>query len=174
MSVKFSVKIQETKPTELMQRSFNGMVKRSMEKAGEMWIKEFLPIHFTPKAVQRYRYAKRSDTLNAIKRRARQITNEAGVKVPMEKPPSPFVWTGEMKREVLGRSVDEFNIRTTATSNKVKAKVPVRIPHPLNPKNAGEIPRLVRDEIKAMKVVTVEALGKELNDFKKFRTSTIS
>lgn len=158
--ITFKTYIRKNKPPEIMQREFNSLVREALTEAAKWWIEHFLPLHFEPSAVRRYGYAARKAEHNAIKRRARMVKKPgtAQTYVPAPKPPAPLVYTGELKREVLSRPVSAFKIKATATGKKQKVRVPVRIPHPINPKNSGELTKLVNEELKMMHFVAMETL----------------
>lgn len=161
--------------TSLPQRELNEITRTALTAAAQLWIKEFLPLHFIPSATQRYGYAPRNAKYRAIKRRAEKIriAEFSNVFVPAPSPPSPLVWTGELKKEVLGRPLSEYNIKARATSNKQQVRVPVKIPHPLNPKNSGEITKLITLEILAMQNEAMKVFRKELEKRQTTKTETI-
>ncbi|WP_166820517.1 hypothetical protein [Thalassoroseus pseudoceratinae] len=162
--ITFQTYIKKKKPADIMQREFNALVREALIEAAEFWIKEFLPLHFESSAVRRYGYAARKSYYNKLKRRARMILKPGTAQqyVPAPKPPGPLVYTGELKKEVLSRPVSAFKIKATATGKKQKVRVPVRIPHPINPKNSGELTKLVNEELKMMHRVATEALKERL------------
>jgi len=150
--VAYTVLVRRLRPTWMGNTSeFNKLVKRALWTAGRLWLMTFRQRHFEPGAKQRYRYADRTFRWNYKKAYGRNPSRNRSRNLPLHpRQVQDLVYTGDLKAAVLGRPVDAFNIETTATSNRVRARVRVPLPHPLNPKNRGEVTRLNREEFRAM------------------------
>lgn len=145
----FTVRLTRLRPPDVAKSQFNGWVRAGLVEAAKYWIANYLPLHFQRGAEQRYNYAPRTRRTHAIKARAAQrglIYSPKGGEVPYAGPPAPWVWTGDAKQALLGRSPDSFNIRPTATSNTQKVVVPLPIGHPINPRHKGELTVVTRAE----------------------------
>lgn len=176
MVATLSTKIKEKgNSASLMRRELNDATREALRAAAKFWIKKFLPLHFELQAVQRYGYAARDRVYRRIKREIERIkiAEFSDVTVPAPKPAKPLVWTGEMRDEVLGRPLSEYKIKARATAKKQTVKVPVRIPHPLNPKNSGELTRLINEEIRAMQRIALAKFEVELRKIEGQKTETI-
>ncbi len=145
----FTVRVSKLRPPDVAKNDFNKWVRQGLVEAAKYWIVHFLPLKFQRGAEQRYSFAPRTRRTHAIKARAAQrgtIRAPSGADVPYAGPPSPWVWTGDAKQALLGRSPDSFNIRATATSNVQKVVVPLPIGHPINPRHKGELPHVIASE----------------------------
>lgn len=154
----FRVKVTAMRPATMMVRAWNHLIAGAYRLAGEYWVEHFLPLHFTAGAVQRYSYAARTRRYLERKRFAKALRDGKGNWFVPIKPPLPLVYSDQLRKDVLGRNKSAFNIRATATSNKHQVRVPVRIPHPLNPKNAGEIVRWNDQEKEILRGVIMQAM----------------
>lgn len=163
---KLSIVIKQERPPELLQKNLNEIVRRVLVQVAQMWIVRFRELHFGPGAVQRYSYVARSAKYNAIKRRALTVKDWQGREVTAPKPPSPLVWSGSLRDAVLKKSPADFNIVARATSNRQTVSVKIPIPHPLNPKNAGEIGRLIPSEVREMQEFAVQLFLAEIEKLK--------
>lgn len=146
----WKIRIRRQRPPGMMLREFNGYVRQAMHGAGEYWVTHILPLHFLPSAVHRYAYISRTERYLRRKRRATRVREWRGQWVNAVQPPLPLVWSDALRRSTR-RPLSEWNIRATATANRQKVVVPVRLPHPMNPKNAGEITRVNNEDIRNMR-----------------------
>jgi len=111
-----------------MQKDWNKLVRSVMEEVGEVWVQEFMPLHFKPGATKRYGYKIRSEQWKAYKRR---LFGES----------KPLIFTGQMRDQLLANA--GIRIVARATNNRASVRVKMPIPHPLNPKaGKGELGRL--------------------------------
>jgi hypothetical protein len=78
-----------------------------------------------------------------------------------------------MRDKLLNRAPQDFNLRIAATSKKQTVRVPLPTPHPLNPKNASEPGRLIKEEIVAMQKVATAAYKRELDSLKGYSVKRI-
>lgn len=150
MVATFAVQIKRHRNLADTQRQFNQIIREVLIETGQYWAREFLPKHFEPGASGRYGYAPREERTRRIKRYAKQVHRWDGAVVPLADNPRPLVFTGELIEDVLGRDPANFSVRATATSNRQRVVVKVPLPHPLNPKNKGEVTRLIPSELRAM------------------------
>lgn len=133
--ITFKVLIKRTQSVGMKQAEFNRAVKWALTEAGLMWVQEFLPRHFETMAFGRYNYAPRG---RGYQERKRRVTGMQ---------PIPLVFFGELRSTVLAnRGKGLIRVVATATANRQQVRVPVRIPHPINPKNKGELVRTTKDE----------------------------
>ncbi|WP_145257853.1 hypothetical protein [Planctomycetes bacterium Pan216] len=126
------------------------MVRNSLHEAAVMWIREFLPLKFLPGNSQRYTFARRSRKTLEIKKRAKFYRpfsrNKFAVKVPAAEPRISWIRTGTTRDLMTKREASSFNIKKTATSSKQTVRVPLKLGHPINPKNVGEISEVLPSE----------------------------
>ena len=149
-----------------MLKVFNNTVRIAMEKVGYYWRDNFLPLHFTPGAVQRYNYVARSDRWQNIKRKAQWVTKRGFVRdgkrygagvgevVPATQPPLPLVWTNELRESVLPGS--HLVAKATATSNKVTVRIPIKLPHPMREIHAKELVKINAEENRKLSSMAVQ------------------
>lgn len=152
----------------IAQKKINDAFRLGGQEAGWWWINNCLPRHFTFAAYQLYGYARRSFRWNQKKLNAKRAYSvNTGASYPAEQPPVPMVWTGELRRHVLGRT-NSYQVKATAkfaTGDRkqiVRVSVPVGIPHPINPKNAGELTRIAPSEFRQMKSIVFQRARKLL------------
>lgn len=157
--IKFRAMVKRELDFQVMASKINEMTRVALTSIGMLWISDFLPLHFLPSAVQRYGYTARSRRTLARKYKKNGST-------------APLVDTGKFRDSVLHKSPLDFNIVARATTNKQTVKVKVPVPHPLNPKNAGEIRQSVNAEWKAMSNEGKAAFMLELDKLKLQRTNT--
>lgn len=174
MPVTFEVQITELRPAEMLQRVFNGLVRQALEAAARFWLRAILPRHFEPAASARYNYRGRSARWRRIKAEVTTIRKRDGSLVNAPKPPAPLVWSGDMKKDVLGKPIDSFTVRATATSNRQIVRVRVPLPHPIHPANAGELTRLNEPDRQEMQAVAVAELKRLLADVRSQQQTTIT
>jgi len=111
-----------------MQKDWNALVRAVMEEVGELWVEQFMPLHFRPGATNRYGYRIRSDAWKEYKRRIYGHSK-------------PLIETGLMRDRLLANA--GIRIVARATNKKASVRVKMPLPHPLNPKaGKGEIGRL--------------------------------
>ena len=126
--ITFKVLIKQTKSVGMKQAEFNRAVKVALTEAGLYRQDNFLPFHFDRMAFGRYNYAPR---LSKYQEKKRRITHNE---------PIPLVFLGELRDYVLSnRQKGHIRVIATATATRQQVRVPVRMPHPLNPKNRGEL-----------------------------------
>lgn len=176
--IPFSVTIKQSRPPEIMQREFNGMVRAALLQVGIYWVKHFLPKHFEPGAVQRYSYTARKPKYNAKKYKAELLKLPSGAKVRNpnfgQRQACPLVYTGEWRKLTLAKTPGDFNYKLTSTATKTMVRVPVPIPHPIPVKYANEIGRLTTDEMRTLHRVASEWLKMELSRWRAPRTTKIA
>lgn len=111
---------------------------------------EVLSRKFEPSAFARYGYPPRSGKWNEIKRRGSERLG-----VPPMSPPIALVWTGaaghplSVRETVLGGVASGETLRRAqgiARGERMELRVKIPIPHPLNPRNAGELKSITADE----------------------------
>lgn len=158
-----SVYIKDAKPPEMARRQFNAIVRLGLEAAARHWITHFLPLHFDPRAVQRYQYDARGRRYLERKRRGGPVRAwRSAATVPAPRPAAPLVYTGELKRTLLEKPPNSYRLVLAATANKQTVRVKIPFPHPLRPENAPELVRLTNDEIAEMQRVAIETVRREL------------
>lgn len=143
----------------LAQRRINDIFRQGGRMASQWWIDNCLEKHFTPQATALYNYRLRSSRWQAIKQRARIITDKVtGQTFHATQPPAPMVWTGRNRDYVLSRR-GSYQAEATAKfargAGEQKVSVIVKIPlaHAINPQNSGEITRLNKDELRKMRSI---------------------
>jgi hypothetical protein len=124
--------------------ALNRIFREALTDVAAFWIEHILPTHFGNQATALYGYRFRSDRYLKRKRRLR----------PDLIPPAPFELSGQLKDYVMtnaqsGRML--ANSKPVATSSKIRVTIPVRIPHPIHPKNRGELSRLNRSDRRQMR-----------------------
>jgi hypothetical protein len=165
--IKFGVIIKTDKPVDILRKEFNGLVREALTAAGITWIKDFLPLHFTYQAISRYAYEPRTKKYALRKNKPNRFIKKGRV-IPSPTPQNaPFVWSGDTKAMVLGRSPSDFNLKVTATSNKQMVKVPIKTPHAFNPKNSGELGRLGSQDFQVMTDIANAKLIELVKNFKR-------
>lgn len=173
----FNLKIYIARRRKSWERStaeFNKLLKQALHETGEYWVREYLPRHFRPGASQRYNYAPRSGRWQAIKHRARMGRQwRNGREVLLPKPVAPLVWTGQLRDEVLGRPVSDFNIKTSGATGKARVHVPVKIPHPISKYHTGELTKLLPSEAREMARMA-KAILDDLLDHAPSTTETVT
>jgi len=133
---------------------FNRLVRLALEHAANYWVKHFLPMHFRSGASERYGYPPRNQKYLQHKIYAPfvQEWNRRGTGNYVPNPnyrrsPQPFVYTGALRDYVLDRAdAGELKPRAVSTSNVQRVEVRVGYPHPLRPRDAGWITRLIDSE----------------------------
>ena len=137
-------------------------------EAGYYWINNYLHLHFEPQAYQRYGYARRSFRWNRKKQNAvKAYSPNTGREYPAPKPPKPLVWTGEMRDRVLSRK-NSYQVKATAKfasddrRQVVNIRIPIPLPHPINPKNRGELTKLAMSEWRKMRSIVNQVAKKRL------------
>lgn len=158
------VRIKEIMPPDVTLREWNKWIALAFREAGEYWIREFLPQHFTPGAVQRYRYQARKRQYLERKRRARLLRDWRGRHFVPTKPPLPLVYSGAVKDELLSRPISAFNIRATATSNRQSVKVPLRLPHPMRAQQLSELRAMIHEEERFLAALIVNFMREVVKD----------
>lgn len=155
--------------------AFNQMVRESLLLTGQLWLRKFLPLHFGPQASRRYGYASRTWPWKAAKLATGFLANVPSFRqryniarslwrsgrwreVPTVPAHDPRPLEGQreiegrpdsLRQMVLGRFAfggGPGNLKATATRNRQRLRIPVRLPHALNPKNAGEMTTLLASE----------------------------
>ncbi len=180
----WKVFVKRNRPPGLVMRRWNAIVTLALNETGKFWIKEFLPLHFQPSAVQRYSLAARRSAYLLIKQKVDYLNigfwsqkqhQYIGQRVKIAKPTAPLVLTGNLRDSLLAKARGGgLTIKTTATSNKAIVRVKCPIPHPINPKNKGEITRLIRPEIEAMNKVFVRMIKDEIAKLQESSTTVIT
>lgn len=129
----------------LSTREINTIFSDALVIVSKHWVDKMLPLHFGNAAMNRYGYKFRS---------RRHLARKAVIR-PDLVPPAPLEYTGELKSYVMGNARSGQIINSTRTVPKrgsqktagvIRAIIPVQIPHPLNPKNKGELTRIIRSE----------------------------
>ena len=170
MVVAFKVKMISYRRSWMGKRGeFNELVRSSLRDVAALWIAQFLPRHFTNQAISLYRYAFRKPRYVERKRRLR----------PELIPPAPFQFRGTLMDYVMANAQSgqmlsaSKAVATWSTSKnpsgKSQIKIPVRIPHPIHPKNRGELTRLAPSEIREMRRTFFDSLGSRLKASNKVR-----
>lgn len=142
-------------------RVFHGYVREALKKAASEWIDRFLPLHFGVMSFGRYNYAPRSGRYQNYKRNSPWLRKNVWGGTPRQwnatyvpnlylgQTPEPFRYTGELKDYVLAnRQAGNILSATRAVSRGQEAfvRIPVQLPHPIHPKNAGELTKLLAGE----------------------------
>jgi hypothetical protein len=160
--IAFSVRIRRYDSPELKQKHFNRIVREALLFAAKYWITNFLPLHFTSTAYQRYQYSRRGSVYNAIKEKMEMVQPWQGRKkygpktIPAPKPPLPWVWSGDLRTQLLSMSPEQFRIQTTATSSRQRVRVPIPSPHPIPAGHKGELGKLNQEELAIMTKVAFD------------------
>lgn len=151
-------------------REFNEIVRESLLEAADYWIKNYMNLHFGPGATSRYHYNFRSKVWLEYKARF----------YPTLVLPAPFEFTGELMSFVMdnarsGRMLDASKAISTFPSKqnpsgKQRVKIPIRIPHPIHPRYAGELSRLLPSEARQMRRVMFDALHRRLKASPSYNT----
>lgn len=171
---RLNIKIRQSRPPELLLREWNRLVREALEEdVAPYWILNYLPLHFEPGAVQRYSYAARQEKYNR-KKRTRDVVKIKGKVVPLAKPTGPLVLTGELRTSLLGKTPEQFNSKATVTSKKWQLRIPLRIPHPINPRNSGELSRYIHEEISRLQMIAIRGINKRMAFLKKVKTIKIA
>lgn len=156
----------------------NKFVREAGEFAGRHAIRNYLPLHFQPGAVQRYRYSARRSEYNKIKQRMRRVRpwitgGKRGVAKPAPKPPAPWVWSGDLRDKLLSKSPEDFNIRSTATSKTQKVQIKLPTPHPISRDHRGELGRITNAEMKEMSKLAIQHYRDSIESLKGSETTVI-
>lgn len=153
------------------QKKINWAFRTAGQEAGFWWINNCLEKHFEQRAYQLYGYARRSFRWNQKKSNAkRAYSPNTGRVYPAEQPPKPLVWTGEMRDHVLSRR-SSYQVKATAKFSSgerqqlISVVVPVGIPHPINPRNKGELTRIAPSEWRHMRGIVFQKAKKHLRAF---------
>lgn len=174
MMYRLNLKITQSRPPELLMREWNSLVREALEQdVAKFWIANYLPLHFQPSAVQRYSYAARTDKYLRRKRTKDKVKIKTKV-VPIWKPTGPLILTGELMNSLLGKSPEAFNSKATVTSKKWQLRVPLRIPHPINPRNSGELSRLVKEETSKLQSLAIKSISNRMIFLKRVKTIKIA
>lgn len=149
-----------------------------MYQAGVYWLVNYRQLHFEKSATQRYSYTARNAKYLQIKQRAKRVRVSGTKKNPVWKTVTPplgvLQWSGDMKTMVLQKPVEAFNIRATATVNKSTVRIPIPIPHAINPNKKGELTRFTRDELKQMNTIAMTFLKEYVAHFKVLMEKTLA
>jgi hypothetical protein len=130
--------------------------KQAWENAGRVaareWLDEYLPLHFEAGSSQRYRYAPRNPRWNRAKARGKAWVAR-GVFIRIPTPPTALVWKGQLQQSALAnRRLHRIESVARMWQGRPMFRVRVRIPlpHPLNPKNRGELTRMTPTEARTL------------------------
>lgn len=141
----------------------NDIFRASLRATAEQWINTMLPQHFGNEAMNRYGYKFRSK---------RHLARKAWLR-PDLSPPAPLEYTGELKSYVMGNATSGQMLNRTKTistgpsqknpNGKLRMTIPVQVPHPLNPKNAGELSRVIRSERRELDRLFYDTVSRKLS-----------
>lgn len=143
----FRAYIVQTRGMKISDRTLRKALVAGVELGVNHWIGWYLDDHFTPDAVRKYKYAARKASWNARKHRARRVRDSSGNYRIAPKPPSPNVYSGEMREYVLSRR-SSYAPKVTSNINRyvLKARFSIPIPHVVKKKFHNEITRMTQAE----------------------------
>lgn len=147
---------------------FNRSMRWAMTSAGLLWIEKYLPMHFESGAAGRYSYSPRPLPYDRMKERItkapalplRFIADVAG----HDRDPETLMGF------VLGnRASGAIRVLASSRGDEYGLRVPIRMPHPLNPKysssglgpNRGELVRKIKGETQDMARQIVKTMREE-------------
>jgi hypothetical protein len=172
--IRFSVRVKSYGSHRVPAAVRNRFLRESLIVAAKYWIQHFLPLHFTATAYQRYQYSRRGSVYNAIKAKMEMVQpwqsrKKYGPKtIPAPKPPLPWVWSGDLRTQLLSMSPEQFNIQATATSNRQKIRVPIPSPHPIPAGHKGELGKLNHEEMEIMTKIAFDHYVELMESVKEF------
>lgn len=144
----------------IAQKEINNILRAGAIQAGEWWIKTCLKRHFTNTAYPMYGYRKRSTRTTQKKMTRPEIfdpQSKRWVKNPfLGQQTLPLVYTGSLRGFVMS-NLGSYQAKATAKFSGdeqrqlVNVRVPIRLNHPINPANAGELTRLADSEKNEMR-----------------------
>jgi hypothetical protein len=113
-----------------LKRGFGKVIKESLQEAGMLWHRRYLPDHFRRGAASKYGYQKR--TADYMKRKARRKGHQA-----------PLVFSGDLKRTVTRTA------HVGGTSKQVKVSMPAPWYATRNWKTRGTMPDMPKEITKS-------------------------
>lgn len=168
--VEFKVRLKRLKPPEVLQSYFNAWVREGLLLAGEWWIKNALPRHFGRGATQRYKYALRKAKYMIQKARRfedlRSLVKTAAAG-GLNQDPRPFE-SGITRNRRYPKTIDTVRnarVRAFATSAKQHAEITVPLGHPIHPDHAGEMSKVLKEEIQTMRRIVIDHVKRRRREF---------
>lgn len=125
--VSFRDSLQRIKPDDVTQYEWNAAVRLGLIAAAEWLIDVNLRQRkFRPGNRDRYKFAARSQKYMNYKRFARRVRDPmTGLKVEPAKPSVDLVYTGHLRDYIEAKPSSEYRKLPTATSNRVRIRVPI-------------------------------------------------
>jgi hypothetical protein len=118
------------KPPEVRAKEWNDAVRVGLVKAAEWLIENNLRRRKFKRDLQRvYGFAPRTARYQRKKTYARLVREpETGLMVQPAKPTADLVYTGRLRDFIMGRDPSQYRKLATATSNRVRVRVPIQVP----------------------------------------------
>lgn len=120
---------------------------------------------FRPGNRDRYGFWPRSQKYMNYKRFAQRVRDpQTGLKVQPAKPSVDLVYTGTLRDFIEGRSSDSYRKIPTATSNRIRIRVPIQTPpgHRMQARQYEELGYFSEDEYIEVRRIVVAVVAKEL------------
>jgi hypothetical protein len=171
MIVTIKESLQRIKPDEVLQAEWNGAVRKGLI-AGAEWLIEtnLRKRKFRPGNRARYNFRPRGAKYENYKRFARKIRDpETGLKVTPAKPAVDLVYTGTLRDFIEGKPASAYRKIPTATSNRVRVRVPIPGPPRVMKKGGGmkqeqweELGAFSQDEYIQVRRIVIAVVAQEM------------
>ncbi len=137
------------------QKERNTVARAAMTRTANMWIEIFLPLRFTKYAFAHLRYYPTA-AWESVKRLMENSNKQTkGGRKVVGPQPTPLVFTGDMRRAVLGGA----NSRVTATQSRPVARVRMPVGHAIKQSTAAPLKHLPPNEVKRLSEIFKKAFS---------------
>lgn len=129
MIVTFKESLSRLKIFGFTQSEINEAVRKALIGVGHFLIEVNLRQRkFAADNRQRYGFRPRSAKHEARKRREFIFDPETRLKVRPGRPPTDLVYTGRLKAFIEAKPADQYRMLPTATSNRIRLRIPIPVP----------------------------------------------
>jgi hypothetical protein len=143
---------------------FNAMRRKSLVAAGELWKRDFLPLHFTPQGAAKYGYTPRSGEQGGVGQK-KFWQSYIGKKLKAKGHKRPLVWSGRSEERSKNTS-----FKPIAQASRVVLRITIPAPA-LNFRNPytsvnmrEEITTITPDEVQAMARAYADTLARLIRE----------
>ena len=164
MVVTLTESLARIKPQEVRQKEWNDAVRAGLLKAADYLIENNLRRRKFKKDLQRvYGFAPRTAKYQRRKMFARLVREpETKLLVSPARPTADLVYTGRLRDFIMGRDPSQYRKLTTATSSRVRLRVPIQVPHRMQAAQYAELSKYTDQEYVEMRRIVVEEVGRLL------------
>lgn len=159
-------------PFEAKRRDVNQAVTLALLDCADYLIEENLRNpqtgKFGTRSRSKYGFAPRNEKYERKKRYAKLVRDpETGLKVQPDRPATDLRYTGRLRRFIQERGPELYRKLTTATTNKVRLRVPIQVPSVkrgayMRAEQYEELSRWSQEEYRVMSKIFVARVAHEL------------